>query len=84
MAHTTDITVQDLREDMSAALRRAEQGEHLRVLVNRQPVAQIGPLDDATSWVDSDVMEARIRAALADPGLRRVLDDLQPDTIADL
>jgi len=58
MAHSTDITMQDLRE--------------------------IGPLDDAASWVDSEVMEARIRAVVADPGLRRVLDELQPDTIADL
>jgi antitoxin (DNA-binding transcriptional repressor) of toxin-antitoxin stability system len=84
MARPTDITLRDLREDVSAALRRAEKGEHLRVLVNRQAVAQIGPLDDGPSWVDSEVMEARLRTAVADPGLRRVLDELQPDTIADL
>jgi hypothetical protein len=68
----------------SAALRRAESGEHLRVLVDRQPVAQLGPLEDAASWVDAEVMEARVREAQADASLQRELDELQPDTIADL
>ena len=84
MARTTDITLNELHEDTSAALRRAESGEHLRVLVDRQPVAQLGPLEDAASWVDGDLMEARVRGAQADAGLREDLDALQPDTIADL
>lgn len=40
--------------------------------------------DDASRWVEGEVMETRIRAARADPGLRRELDELQPDTIADV
>jgi hypothetical protein len=45
MPHTTDITSRELHEDTGAALRRAESGERLRVLVGRQAVAQLGPLD---------------------------------------
>jgi antitoxin (DNA-binding transcriptional repressor) of toxin-antitoxin stability system len=84
MARTTDITSRELHEDTSTALRRAESGEHLRVLVDRQPVAQLGPLADDASWVDAEAMEARVRDAQADPSLRRDLDELQPDTLADL
>jgi antitoxin (DNA-binding transcriptional repressor) of toxin-antitoxin stability system len=80
----TDITSNELHEDTGAALRRAERGEHLRVLVGRRPVAQLGPLEDAVSWVDGEVMEARLRGVQADPALRGELDALQPDTIADL
>jgi antitoxin (DNA-binding transcriptional repressor) of toxin-antitoxin stability system len=80
---STDISSRELHLDTVAALRRAESGEHLRVLVGRQPVAQLGPLDDAASWVDAEVMEARVRAAQADAALRRQLDEMQPDTVAD-
>jgi antitoxin (DNA-binding transcriptional repressor) of toxin-antitoxin stability system len=84
MAHANDVTIGDLQEDASAVLRRAEHGEHLRVLVNRRPVAQLGPINESDYWVDSKVMDERIRDAQADPALRSELDDLQPDTIADL
>jgi antitoxin (DNA-binding transcriptional repressor) of toxin-antitoxin stability system len=84
MRRTTDITSRELHEDTSDALRRAESGEHLRVIVDRQPVAHLGPLDDSASWVDAEVMEARVRDAQADTALQRDLDELQPDTIADL
>jgi antitoxin (DNA-binding transcriptional repressor) of toxin-antitoxin stability system len=84
MARTTDITAHELHEDTSAALRRAESGEHLRVLVDRQPIAQLVPIEDDGAWIDADVMEARIRGAQADEGLRHDLEQLQPDTIADL
>jgi antitoxin (DNA-binding transcriptional repressor) of toxin-antitoxin stability system len=83
MARTTDITSRELHEDTSAALRRAESGEHLRVLVGRDVVAQLGPLADE-SWVDAVVMEARVRNAQADSSLQVDLDALQPDTLADL
>jgi antitoxin (DNA-binding transcriptional repressor) of toxin-antitoxin stability system len=84
MARVSDITSDQLHEDTGAALRRAEGGEHLRVLVDRQPVAQLGPLEDVASWVEADVMEARVRGAQADAGLRRELDELQSQTIANL
>lgn len=84
MARMTDITLGDLREDASAVMRRAERGEHLRVLVGRRPVAHLGPLEEPSPWVPSEVMEGRVRNAQADPSLRAQLDELLPDTIAEL
>jgi prevent-host-death family protein len=80
----SDITLRELRNDTSAVLRRAEAGERLTVLVNRRPVAQIGPLDERETWVAGEAMEQRVRDAQADPGLRAELARLLPDTIDDL
>lgn len=79
-----DITLRDLQDDAGAVLRRAERGEHLRVVVDDRAVAAIGPVDEEDYWVDSSVMEQRIRGAQADPALSRELDELFPDTLADL
>lgn len=84
MAYAHDITLRDLQDDASAVLRRAEHGEHLRVLVNDRAVAEIGPVDENDYWVDSKVMEQRILGAQADPALSRELDQFYPDTLADL
>ncbi len=80
----SDISLRDLRNNTSGVLRRAEAGEHLTVYVNRRPVAQIAPLEAGDAWVDSAVMERRIRGAQADPALRDELRELLPETIADL
>lgn len=84
MAHAHDITLRDLEDDAGTVLRRAEQGEHLRVLVDDRAVAEIGPIDENDYWVDSKVMEQRIRGAQADAALSRELDEFFPDTLADL
>lgn len=84
MAHVHDITLRDLQHDAGTVLRRAERGEHLRVLVDDRAVAEIGPVDEIDYWVDSKVMETRIRGAQADPALSRELDEFYPDTLADL
>lgn len=84
MAHAHDITLRDLQDDAGAILRRTERGEHLRVVVDDRAVAAIGPVADEDYWVDSTVMEQRITGAQADPALSRELDELVPDTLADL
>ena len=76
--------MKDLQDDAGAMLRRAERGEHLHVVIDRRAVAQLGPVEDADFWVASELMEERIRGAQADPDLRRELDALHPDTLADL
>jgi prevent-host-death family protein len=83
-SQTSDITLRDLRNDTSRVLRRAEAGERIRVLVNRRPVAEIGPLEDRETWVPSEIAEQRIRGAQADPGLRDELARLLPDTVEEL
>ncbi|MFZ0217104.1 MAG: type II toxin-antitoxin system prevent-host-death family antitoxin, partial [Candidatus Dormiibacterota bacterium] len=40
----SDIPVRDLRNDVSAVLRRVEAGERLRITVSGRPVAELVPL----------------------------------------
>ena len=79
-----DIPARELRNDVSAVLRRVEGGERLRVTVSGRPVAELLPLPSrprSLAWSafirDSD----RWRA---DPGLAQELADLLPDTTDDL
>ena len=39
----TNVSVRDLRNNVSAVLRRVEQGEHLRVTVHGRPIADLVP-----------------------------------------
>lgn len=84
MARGAEITASDLAHDLDRVLDRAERGEHLRLLIGERAVAELGPVKEADHWTDSAVMEKRLRGALADPELGPLLDELQPDTIADL
>jgi prevent-host-death family protein len=43
----TVIAQRELRNQVSAVLRRAEQGEHFTVTVGGRPVAELGPLPGA-------------------------------------
>jgi prevent-host-death family protein len=80
----TDIPARDLRNDVSAVLRRVEGGERMRVTVSGRLVAQLLPLPArprSMAWTaffqDSD----RWRA---DPELTRELEDLLPGTTDDI
>ncbi|MGH9044061.1 MAG: type II toxin-antitoxin system Phd/YefM family antitoxin [Acidimicrobiales bacterium] len=80
----TDIPARDLRNDVSAVLRRVEQGEHLRVTISGRPVAELLPLP---SRPQSMAREAFFRGSerwRADFGLTQELADLLPDTTDDV
>jgi prevent-host-death family protein len=78
-----EIPARELRNDVSAVLRRVEAGEHLTVTVSGRRVAELMPLAPrprAMAW------EAFIRGSedwQADAGLARELADLLPDTTDD-
>lgn len=74
MRAMNDVSARDLRNRTAALLRRVEAGEHLRVNVNRRPVAEIVPLGRPL-WVSGAAMTGVIRDAPADRGL---LSDLAP------
>jgi prevent-host-death family protein len=81
--HMADIPARELRNDVSAVLRRVERGERLRVTVSGRPVAELVPLGRprAMSW------EAFVEGSerwLSDPGLARELKDLLPETTDDI
>ena len=78
-----DIAARDLRNNVSAVLRRVEAGERLRVTVSGRPVAELVPLTTrprTISWHEFIAGEDRWRA---DPGLARELRTLLPDMTDD-
>jgi prevent-host-death family protein len=79
-----DIPARDLRNDVSAVLRRVEQGERLRVTVSGRPVAELRPLPVRPSSMTWDAFFGDADRWRADPGLARDLADLLPETTDDL
>ncbi|MGH7611542.1 MAG: type II toxin-antitoxin system Phd/YefM family antitoxin [Candidatus Dormibacteria bacterium] len=80
----TDIPARDLRNQVSAILRRVEGGECLRVTVSGRPVAELRPLTTrprAMAW--STFFEGSQRW-LADPGLALELRRLLPGATDEL
>jgi len=78
------IPARELRNDVSAVLRRVEAGERLRVTVSGRPVAELVPLPRrprSIPWATFIQGGERWRA---DPGLARELADLLPGTTDDL
>jgi len=74
----TDIPARELRNDVSAVLRRVEAGERLRITVSGRPVAALVPLPRRPrflSWWELD-----LDGHQADPGLAAELAELLPDT----
>jgi prevent-host-death family protein len=76
------VSVRELRNHTAEVLRRVEAGEHLRVTVDRRPVAQLAPLPARDRWVPRE----RVLGALvqADAGLRGDLGEALPDTVDEL
>lgn len=74
--------MRELRNHMSDVLRRVEAGEHLRVTVDRRPVAELVPLPARQTWVPRE----RVLGALTqtDPELRQELLEALPGTIDEL
>lgn len=80
----TDIPALDLRNDVSAVLRRVEHREHLRVTVSGRPVAQLLPLPTRPTSMAWSAFFQHSDRWRADPRLARELADLLPDTTDDL
>ena len=78
------VSVRELRNDVSAVLRRVEAGERLTVTVDRRPVAELVPLPRRRVAVPWAEFEARIAPFRADAGLLTELREIVPDTTDDL
>ncbi|MGH9090061.1 MAG: type II toxin-antitoxin system Phd/YefM family antitoxin [Acidimicrobiales bacterium] len=79
-----DVPARDLRNDVSAVLRRVEQGERLRVTVRGRPVAELLPLPTRPRSMTWNAFFRDSDRWRADPGLARDLADLLPDTTDDI
>lgn len=79
-----DIAARELRNDVSAILRRVEAGERLRVTVSGRPVAELVPLSRRPQTMTWEEFGRHLDGALADTGLLCDLAELLPDTTDDV
>jgi prevent-host-death family protein len=80
----TDIPARQLRNDVSAVLRRVEAGERLRVTVNGRPVAELVPLVNRPSSIGWEEFVEGDADWRADPELAAQLRELLPETTDDV
>jgi prevent-host-death family protein len=71
-----EVAQRELRNDVSAVLRRVEQGESLVVTVGRRPVALLSPLPSRRAWRPTTEVATTLRQA--DAALAGVLADVDP------
>jgi prevent-host-death family protein len=84
LAPMADIPARDLRNDVSAVLRRVERGESLRVTVSGRPVAELVPLPSRPRSVTWDTFLRDSDRWRADPEFAQELANLLPDTTDDV
>lgn len=80
----SDVPARELRNQISAVLRRVEAGERLRVTVSGRPVAQLIPLRTKPSSLQWADFQRSLEGARADAGLSAELTALVPDTTDDV
>ncbi|MEX1006340.1 MAG: type II toxin-antitoxin system prevent-host-death family antitoxin [Acidimicrobiia bacterium] len=78
-----EIPARELRNDVSAVLRRVESGERLRVTVQGRPVADLVPLPMRPRSMRWDAFRAALERGRADAALADELRELLPDTTDD-
>lgn len=78
------IPQRDLRNEVSAVLRRVMAGERLRITVAGRDAADLVPVDHSPTWVSGAMARELIVAAQADPGLADELEAVFPDTTDEL
>ncbi len=79
-----DLAARELRNDVSAVLRRVEAGERFRVTVSGRPVAELVPLPTRRQTMTWPAFVRHLEAARADPGLAAELVELVPETTDDV
>ncbi len=80
----SQIPSRDLRNHVSAILRRVENGESLTVTVNGRPVARLEPLAGRPQTMPSAVFRNALSKVRADPALASELAALLAETTDDL
>ncbi|MGH2713106.1 MAG: type II toxin-antitoxin system Phd/YefM family antitoxin [Thermoleophilaceae bacterium] len=78
------IPQRELRNDVSAVLRRVMAGERLRITVAGRDAADLVPVDEQPAWTAGSRAHELIASAQADPVLSSELDEAFPDTTDEL
>ena len=82
----TEVPQRDLRNNTAELLRRVERGERLRITVHGHPVAELGPLESAATFLSREELLGSFSGLLeTDDALDeqlRAADDEAPDPFA--
>jgi prevent-host-death family protein len=79
-----DVGVRDLRNDTARVLAAVQDGERVTLTVHGEPIADIVPHGARTRWLSGAAMRQQLAHRSADARLRRDLNELAGDTLADL
>lgn len=78
------VGVRDLRNDTARVIDAVQAGERVTLTVRGEPVADIVPHGARTRWLSGASLGDRLVHRAADPALRRDLDEMAGETLADL
>lgn len=78
------IPARELRNDVSAVLRRVEAGEQFLITLHGRPIAELKPLTSRPTWRSWDEFFADSDRWQADPALARELAIMLSDTTEDV
>ncbi len=74
----------ELRNHTRDLLNRVASGKEIIITVDGIPMAVLRPIERRPRWISKGEFVERILPRAADPGLRRELRELTPDTTDDL
>lgn len=80
----SEVASRELRNNTRSLLERVEAGEEVTITVDGRPVAVLYPVNRRPRWLSREEFIRRVSANQADPGLRRALKELAPDTTDNL
>lgn len=78
------VGVRELRNDTARVIDAVRAGERVTLTVHGEPIADIVPHGGRTRWLSGAALRDQLGHRCADPGLRRDLDELAGQTLADL
>lgn len=75
--------MRELRNETAKVIDAVRAGEPVTLSVRGEPVADIVPHTSRSRWLSGTALHAQLEQRAADPGLRRDLDELVGETLAD-
>ena len=78
------VGVRELRNETARVIDAVRAGERVTLTLRGEPIADIVPHGARTRWLSGAAVHEQLARRSADPGLRRDLDELAGQTLADL
>ena len=79
-----NIGVRELRNQTGRVIDAVKAGERVTLTVHGEPVADIVPHGRRARWLSGPDLQQQLAGRAADPALRRELDQLVGQTLAEL